>query len=93
MGMPVAERDEPLCPHILHRFELLSRVESEMLLGVVDVGENVDLLNDLVPALKLTRDKTAGLYGGFFFCVCDYLFVVASSELYHSPTPSHSACS
>ena len=67
VGMPVAELLKPVCAHILYRGKLFSRVKGEVLLGVVGIGEDIHLFDDLVIAVDASRYKSAGFNGSFFF--------------------------
>ena len=55
MRVPVAQRNQSVGTHILDCCQLFLRVQAEMFIGMVDVRQQVDLLDDLVRSVVSRR--------------------------------------
>ena len=76
MRMPVTQRNQPVGTHVLDCCQLFLRVQAEMFIGMVDVRQQVDLLDDLIRSVDLAGDQTAGLVRQFFSGVCQHFFKI-----------------
>ena len=76
MRMPVTQRNQPVGTHVLDCCQLFLRIKAEVLVGMVDVGQEVYLLDNLIRSATLAGNQTARLIGQLFLRMCQHFFKI-----------------
>jgi hypothetical protein len=77
--MPVAQRGQLVCTHILHRSQMLRRIYGKMLIGMINIGQKVNLADHSEPVIRIiSRNQTAGFIRQFGLGVAADFFKITS---------------